>query len=256
MSYRQRWCTATLLALGLGMVSLRGEEAVAVAHRVHLVGDSTMTTYGARLHPRCGWGQMLAEKLGGRVDVLNRARPGRSSKSFRDQGHWEAVRAALAPGDYVVIQFGHNDAKSLDPERYTEPGTGYAEQLRAYVAETRGQGAEPILATSICRRSFDETGQWQATHGDYPAAMRRVAAEMNVPLVDLQAKTRTLLEELGPERSLLIYLHIVPGAYASHPEGASDDTHLSEMGAKKIAALFVEGLRELNHPLITPPAVE
>ena len=238
-----------LLAILAGGAASTGKAADATPPRVYLIGDSTMSTYGEKRFPRRGWGQMLAIFLTDQVVVNNHARSGRSSKSFRDEGHWEKVRQALRPGDSVVIQFGHNDAKAQDPNRYTQPWESYREQLRQYVTETRAQGAKPILATSICRRRFDEAGHWQATHGDYPAAMRQVAAEMDVPLVDLQAKTRTLLEDLGPARSLLLYMHVVAGAYPNYLREVNDDTHLSDMGAHKVAALFVEGLRELHHPL-------
>src|SRR5262245_43806377 len=166
-----------------------------------LAGDSTMADKPDLGLPERGWGQAFRALVLPPLHLDNRAVNGRSTKSFRDLGHWQALLDALRPGDFVLIQFGHNDGKKADPTRYTEPQGEYRSNLLRYVRETRERGARPLLATSVVRRKWSPTGELVDTHGEYPVVVRAVAAEQRVPLLELQGATRELLLSLGPEGS-------------------------------------------------------
>lgn len=159
------------------------------------------------------------------------------------------MRQQLAPGDYVFIQFGHNDAKAADPKRYTNPYTGYRRNLSQFVREARARGAMPILLSSIVRRNFNEAGTLEDTHGAYPLVMRAVAQEMNVPFIDLQLKSEDLVVARGAEESKRLYLWLAPGETEMYPEGKQDNTHFTLAGARAMAALAVAALREAQSPL-------
>lgn len=209
-----------------------------------LVGDSTMADQPEHKYPEHGWGQMLPEFLKTEIQLQNHAMNGRSTKSFRDEGRWQAVMDQLGAGDLVVIGFGHNDQKSQDPSRYAEPWTDYRANLTRYINEARSKGAEVILVTSIRRRHFDERGTLQETLGDYPAVARQVAKDLSVPLVDLNQLTAEWLIEAGPTASQQLYMHAAPGQYANlPPEGKQDNTHLQFEGARQVAGLFVADVK-------------
>src|SRR5262249_27800394 len=148
--------------------------------------------------PERGWGQLLPIYFKPPVRILNLAMNGRSSKSFRAEGLWQPALEHMRPGDYVVIQFGHNDEKEEDPSRFSGPFTSFKENLERYVREVREKQGKPILATPIVRRAFQPDGSLRDTHGDYVAAVRRVAAEQAVPLLDLERKSAELIRSLGP----------------------------------------------------------
>ncbi|MFT3753125.1 MAG: rhamnogalacturonan acetylesterase [Paludibacter sp.] len=165
---------------------------------VFMIGDSTMANKVEKAFPENGWGMALGELLQSNALVHNVAQNGRSSKSFIAEGRWDSVRNKLAKGDFVIIQFGHNDSKP-DSTRRTDPQTTYKENLRRFITETRAKGGNPILCTSIVRRSFGKDGKLTDTHGGYPQAMREVAHELNVPLVDLQKLTEEAVNKRGEE---------------------------------------------------------
>ena len=187
-----------------------------------------------------GWGQMLPSYLDSRYVVVdNHALNGRSSKSFRDEGHWQPVYDKIKKGDYVFIQFGHNDQKPKE-DRHTDPGTTYNENLRRYINETREKGGIPVLLTSMVRRKFDENGKLIETHGDYLQAVRDVAAEMNVVLIDHNISSKQLVESMGPEDSKKLYMWVEKDTNLALPNGREDDTHLRALGAKKMANLILD----------------
>ena len=203
-----------------------------------LIGDSTMADKPfIDGNPERGWGQVfpLYLKDGNRVE--NHAVNGRSSKSFRNEGKWDVVLNRMKPGDYVIIQFGHNDQKIKDSSRYTDPNIEYRANLTRYIEDVRKWKGYPILATSIVRRRFDEKGQFYESHGEYPGVVREVANANNVPLLDLQASTKELLIDYGPENSKKLFLFINPNEYPSLPNGREDNTHLSSVGAFRICDL-------------------
>ena len=190
------------------LVLLAGFTAFAQTNlvTVHMIGDSTMANKPViPANPERGWGQMLHMYFNESVRVLNYAQNGRSSKSFINEGRWENVRTALKPGDFVVIQFGHNDEKTNDVSRGTAPFGEFSENLKRFIRESREKQATPILATPVARRKFDETGRLTNTHGVYPEAVRKVAAAENVPLLDLTVGTEKLLQQLGPESSKRLF---------------------------------------------------
>jgi DNA sulfur modification protein DndE len=216
---------------------------------IFMVGDSTMADKPPDL-PEFGWGQALPRFFTDPAMIHNHAVNGRSSKSFIDEGRWQKVLDELMPGDFVIIQFSHNDEKNEDPKRYTDPATTFPENLRRFVREARAKGAFPILATPVCRRKFDAAGKLVNTHGAYPDALRAVAMAEKVPLLDLQAATAAWLEHEGNESSKKFFMWIEPGKYPKLPKGSQDDTHFVELGAAHVASLAVEQMRELKLPLV------
>lgn len=213
---------------------------------VYLIGDSTMADKPVDDNPERGWGQVFQEFFTENVHIHNHARNGRSTKSFIDQGLWQQVLDSLDTGDYVMIQFGHNDQKIKDSTRYTEASGDYRTNLIRYVNETRSKGAIPVLLTPLVRRRFDAQGKFYDTHGAYPQAVRDVAHEMNVALVDAHQLSMNLVQQLGEEDSKEIYLWVEPGQYKRFPEGKQDNTHFSEYGAQEIATLISEDLKNLD----------
>jgi lysophospholipase L1-like esterase len=215
---------------------------------IFMVGDSTMADKDPKAEPERGWGQALPALFDDTVKVSNHAVNGRSSKSFINEGRWQIVLDSLQSGDYVIIQFGHNDQKP-DEARHTDPYTTYKSNLEKYITDARAKGAFPLLCTSIVRRKFDEVGALVDTHGGYPDAVRQAATEFKIPLLDLQLKTKILVSELGPDKSKSLFLYAPPGAYANRPGGVQDDTHLNPEGAAAVARMVVEEMKALKLPL-------
>lgn len=218
---------------------------------IHSIGDSTMADKKPEGYPETGWCQAFPRYVAKQVTVRNHAVNGRSTKSFISEGRWRQVVDSLRQGDYVFIQFGHNDQKIQDSTRYAAPYTDYKANLERFVSESRTKGAIPVLFTSIVRRKFDETGKLTDTHGDYPGVVRQVAQERQVPLVDLQQLTQELVEKAGPEESKKYYLWTTPDE--KFPEGRKDDTHLNQEGARAVAWLAAKELRKLKIPVVNKP---
>jgi len=215
------------------------------AINLHLVGDSTVADQPDDGYPYAGWGQMLPHLLKHDVIVANHAVSGRSSRSYVGEGKWDEALRRIKPDDFVFIQFGHNDQKT-DEWRHTDPETTYVQFLRKYIEDSEAIGARPVLVTSVQRRYFEAGGKLRDTHGPYLEAVRRLAAERGVPLIDLAEKSKRLIEELGPEGSQALFMHGAPGEFANFPGGVADDTHFQEQGAAKIAKLIAEGIREAD----------
>ena len=213
---------------------------------VYLVGDSTMADKPLNDNPERGWGQILPQYFDGEIVIKNHAVNGRSTKSFIDEGRWDAVLKELKAGDWVFIQFGHNDQKSEDPKRYAAPNTDYRNNLARFVNQSRAKNARVLLITPVMRRRFEGNGKFVDTHGEYPAAVKSVAKELNVPLFDLHRKSQIVIERHGVEGSKKIFLHFGANYFAQIKEAKKDDTHFSEYGASVMASLVSEGLRELN----------
>ncbi|MEV4074032.1 rhamnogalacturonan acetylesterase [Nonomuraea fuscirosea] len=199
-----------------------------------LAGDSTVASCPAHEAPMSGWGAQLGAYVG--VPVRNFAKGGATTASHRAEGLWAALVREIAPGDVVVLQFGHNDQK--------EPELPYRDNLRAFVGEARAAGALAVLCTPVQRRRFDGA-RLVPTHGGYPDQVRALAAAGGVPLIDLTAATTELYERLGPEGSKALFTHFPPGAHPLYPEGVADDTHFCFRGADEVAAIVAERLKEL-----------
>lgn len=238
---KKKFALAILILLGCYSMAKAPEKEITV----YLIGDSTCATKTDSARPETGWGEKLGAHFRQGVSVDNRALNGRSTKSFRDQGHWDKILETLKPGDFVFIQFGHNDQKENKPEVYSDPKT-FCLNLKRYIDETRAKGATPVLLTSIVRRKFDENGRLINTLADYTAATRQTAEETHTPLIDMDEKTRALIQEMGPEASKSIYLWVSKNDYPNLKTDKKDDTHLCVAGAEKYASLVAKGIRELN----------
>jgi lysophospholipase L1-like esterase len=205
---------------------------------VYLAGDSTVTDQPGE--PWAAWGQMLTRFFPAGVAIANHAESGLSLASFRNSNRLEKILSTLKPGDYVFIQFGHNDMK--EKGEGVGPFTTYAADLRSYVEAIRAKSGKPVLVTSMYRRRFDQ-GRLVDTLGDYPAAVRQVSKEKKVPLIDLHEMSRRLITALGPEQSKLAFVHFPAGAYPGQDKDVKDDTHFSAYGAYSLARCIVEGVR-------------
>ena len=230
------------LCLILLATAVRSHAEDAEPHRVTLfmAGDSTMATQALiPATPARGWGQMLQPYFTDNVRVLNLAASGNSTKSFRDGKRWQPILDQLQAGDFVIIQFGHNDSKP-DEARHTEPFGTFKENLERFVKEVRDHKGTPILATSVVRNVFETDGTLRDTHGDYVVAARKVAEEQHVLLLDMNQKSGQLLLKLGPEKSKKLFNNLEPGEYDKYPDGFKDGTHFNALGACRMCDLAVE----------------
>lgn len=213
--------------------------------KIFIAGDSTAATKVPDRKPETGWGERIPEFFTGQAEFLNFAVNGRSSKSFIDEGILQKIAESIQAGDYLFVEFGHNDEKPNE-ELYTEPFTTYKTYLTKYIEVARNAGAHPLLLTSIHRRNFDEKGMIKDSHGDFLIAVRELAAELNVPIIDMSEKSKRLFEQAGIEKTKEIFLWVKPGESPNYPDGVEDNTHFSVYGAKEIARLVVEGIQELQ----------
>ena len=227
---------------GSGFCVLNGHRPT-----VFLIGDSTMATFSARYAPMTGWGHEFHSFFTDAITIDNRAVAGKSSRSFIEEGKWARVLSDVQEGDYVLIQFGHNDQKR--DHRYSDPYTAYQKFLTQYVRETRQRGGIPVLVTPVARRRFDRRGALLDTHGDYPPAMRELASELTVPLIDLHRQSSVYFEQLGEESTKEVFLWLAPGEEQNYPRGVEDNTHFSKHGAQEVGKLVVAELKDLDIPL-------
>lgn len=210
---------------------------------IYLSGDSTCAIKMAEKRPETGWGEMFEKFFQeGKVKIDNRAMNGRSTKTFLSEGRWQAIIDALKAGDYVFIQFGHNDEAKEKQERYTPPEE-FGKNLIRFVEEVRAKKANPVLLTPVMRRRFDKDGKFYDTHGEYPDITRSVAKDLNVPLLDLHKKTETLLIKYGAEESKKLFLILKEGESPNYPKGLDDNTHFNPRGAEEVAKLVVEEIQ-------------
>ena len=196
-------------------------------------------------NPEHGWGQLFPRFFTDPTMIVNYAANGKSTRSFIAEGRWQKLVDALQPGDWVIIQFAHNDEK-IFPNARGE----FQENLRGFVADVRAKGANPLLATPCARRAWDETGHLINSHGDYPEALRAVAVETKVPLLELNQLTTGLEQGHGIEGSKLLHLWIPAGVYSRQAAAYEDNTHYSAYGAERVAALAVQEIIRLKLPLV------
>jgi len=240
-----------ILIVSIGLIALtclafKSSDKV----NVWMIGDSTMANKNPDKAPETGWGMVMNEFVTGEATVHNHAVNGSSSKSFLDEGRWTAVYDSIQPGDYVIIQFGHNDEKPSE-KLHTDPSTSYRQLLKKYITETRAKGANPIICSSIVRRHFDGKGKLKDTQGAYINAAREIALETKTPYIDMEAKTRKLVAKLGPEKSKSIYLYCKQGEFPNRKNGVQDSTHLNAFGARQVAGLFVKEVKKQKLKLST-----
>ena len=242
------------------VLTRQAERTEGAEPTVWITGDSTVQSYAADYAPQAGWGQMIGRFLDDGVTVENKAIGGRSSKNFISQGRLDEVLRTIRPGDYLFVQFGHNDNSYGVDDRFAAPGD-YAEYLRTYVDGARQRGAVPVLVSPVSRRSFDAaTGEANVSFPAYVDAVKALAAETETPVVDLSASSRAYLTEIGAEAAKSVFLHVPAGVYPGRPTGTADDTHFQDYGAIQMARLVATGVAELDIPLagnvaaVEPPA--
>lgn len=210
-------------------------------------GDSTVQTNDYTTYPQTGIGQVFSLFLKENCRVENHAKNGRSTKSFIREGRLRDIEARIGQGDFLFIQFGHNDEKQEDPARYTEPFSTFIENLERFIRAAREHGAHPVLITPLERRRFDPAGILEPSlHMDYVAGMKQAAERNQVPLVDLFSMSRNELNRAGEQESRKWYVFFPEGTYREHPEASCDNTHLRYEGAVLYGSLIAEGLRRMG----------
>ncbi len=210
---------------------------------VYLAGDSTAANKTADKRPETGWGEMLQQYFDpAKVKIVNEALNGRSTKSFIDEGRWQKIVDSLRKGDYIFIQFGHNDEKKDKPAVYASPDD-YKANLVKFIRETKAKGATPVLMTPVSRRKF-ENDVLVKTHGEYPDAVKSVGKAENVAVIDMESKSAAVLARYGKDDSAKLFLKLKPGENPNYPKGVDDNTHFNPKGAEEMAKLAVAGIRE------------
>ncbi len=203
--------------------------------RIFYIGDSTVQFNKIDTYPQTGMSQALERYTAKDVTVCHHGKNGRSSKSFLDEGRFGPVMQEMGPGDFLFIQFGHNDEKQADPNRYAAADGAYRDNLRCFIRCAREKGAKPVLITPIARRLFDEDGRFMpGSHGAYPDAVRAVGREEDVPVADLTALTESFLAQLGDEPSKPLFVW------------PKDNTHLKPEGAVKMAGFLCQELQRFG----------
>lgn len=249
------------------LFSCQQKEKEAVV--IYLIGDSTMADYADNYdqgkdyyetrYPVTGWGQVFQEEFAGAdlsqfshlfnadsVLIDDRARGGRSTRTFFQEGRWRKVYQDLKVGDLVMMQFGHNDMAENKTERYVNI-EGYKEFLRLYVSQTRDKGALPIILSPVCRNYPWEDGQLQNVHGAYPDAALEVAEELKVLFIDLNQLSMDAFSAKGKDYvSQNYFMNLPAGKYQAYPDGQSDNTHFQPEGAKTVAKLVFDAMKTLN----------
>jgi lysophospholipase L1-like esterase len=236
-------------ALALALLAL-GVPALATPApmQVFIASDSTAAEYSPEQYPQLGWGMVLKCAFSDDVVVRDYAQGGRSSKSFITEGFFTQIENEIHAGDTLLIQFGHNDSKD-DPARFTAPDGDYKTWLSRYIDMAHAKGAQPVLITPVTRRKF-ENGLLVDTHAPYAKAMRELAAATRTPLIDLTADSMRWISALGDEASKRLFLVYTPADHiARFPDGNTDNTHFSEIGARHVAELVAQRLAQLKLPV-------
>lgn len=216
-----------------------------MSHTLFIAGDSTAALKGAAEKPMTGWGEYLQGFFQSSIRVDNRAINGRSTKSFLAEGRLADIERDFGAGDYLFIQFGHNDGKIEDPSRYADPQQEYRLNLQRFIGCARKQGGMPVLLTSVSRRRFLEDGTLDPyAVGEYPSAMREVASETGTPLLDIYTASQQLYQSLGTDESKRLFMHLPEGEHPNYPSGIIDDTHFSDEGARQIARLVALAIQQ------------
>lgn len=233
-----------LLSLILLMLTLSAYAPTDVI-TVYLLGDSTMSDKETQAYPETGWGMPFRYFFDETVVVENHARNGRSTRTFISEGRWQAVADRLNAGDYLFIQFGHNDESKEKTDRYTSP-EDYKKNLTRFINESRAKGAIPVLLTPVARRRFDEQGNVRESHPEYSPLVIEVGKQLNVPLIDLDKRSQALYQQFGKDNARLLFLQLKPGEHPNYPDGKDDNTHFNELGARLIAQIVLEEIRNLK----------
>ncbi|WP_335986345.1 RICIN domain-containing protein [Glycomyces sp. MUSA5-2] len=217
---------------------------------IYIASDSTAQTYNSSVYPMTGWGQKLGGWMDANTRIANHAIGGRSSRSFIEQGRLTTILDAIQPGDYLFVQFGHNDADSSKPERYTSPADFKMYLRDHYMAGATAKGAIPVLLTPVNRLDYNSSGQFNESFATYAAKVRELVSETGVSFIDLGARSRAYLNAITPDRARTqVFMHLAAGAYPAYPDGLADSTHFQEYGANQMARLVSEGAKALSRPI-------
>ena len=210
--------------------------------KIFMAGDSTMSIKETKFYPETGWGMPFVHFWDSSLTVVNKSKNGRSTKSFRAEGLWQEIMTGLSEGDFVIIQFGHNDEAKEKVERYTT-AEEFSANLERYITEVRAKKATPILLTPVARRKFDSTGQLVDTHLQYSELVRKVAQKTQVDFLDIDKASQDLYRQFGVENSKWLFLQLAPGEHPNYPNGKVDNTHFNELGARLVAQLVLKELK-------------
>lgn len=217
--------------------------------QLFMAGDSTMSIKEVKDYPETGWGMPFSIFFNDSIVVKNRAKNGRSTRTFISEGLWAGIINELNKGDFVIIQFGHNDQSKHKVDRYTTPEQ-YKQNLVNFIAEVRAKQAQPLLMTPVTRRNFDEKGQIKDSHPIYADIVRDVAKQTEVDFIDMERVTQQYFQKLGGINSRLRFMHIAPNLHPNYPMGVEDNTHFNELGAREVAQLVLIEMKKINHPLV------
>lgn len=221
---------------------------------IWMAGDSTMSIKEVKAFPETGWGMPFVHFFDSSIKVENIAKNGRSTKTFISENLWKKIIDGVREGDYVFIQFGHNDESKSKQERYTTPGEYKANLLR-FINETKAAKATPVLLTPVSRRKFNSEGKAIETHAEYSRLVREVAEKEKVIFIDLDKLSMDLYQKLGEEHSGLLFLQLAPGEHPNYPDGKVDNTHFNELGARLIAQIVLAEIK-LKIPELTERIVK
>ncbi|MCW3092624.1 MAG: rhamnogalacturonan acetylesterase [Ferruginibacter sp.] len=215
--------------------------------KVYLIGDSTMCNYEISRAPLTGWGMPFTYFFDSTVVIDNRAKGGRSTRTFISENRWQPIADSLQEGDYVLIQFGHNDEAKEEKykDRYT-PVPDYRTNLVKFINETRNKKAIPVLITPVTRMRFDKDGKIEETHKEYSAAVLEIGNQYHTPVIDLDGRSRELLQQFGPLYSKMLFMQLDSLEHPNYPTGQKDNTHFNELGARRIAELVLSEIRALK----------
>jgi lysophospholipase L1-like esterase len=230
----------------MGFVTLALSSTSASAQRVLVAGDSTASSYPQARAPQAGWGQVLGYFLDDDVELLNRAVSGRSTKSYIDEGKWDALVAELQPGDVVLISFGHNDSRDDAPERYTRPDGAFRDNLARFARDVTEKGGTPVIVSSAARRLWEGPAMVE-THGLYALNAKLAAEEIGAAFIDLANLSLAYFEQIGREGTKNDFLWLSPeNGNARFPDGVEDNTHFTALGACGVAYVIAQSLAQIE----------
>ena len=214
---------------------------------IWLIGDSTMCPYEPNRAPLTGWGMPFANFFDSSVNIQNKAKGGRSTRTFLSENRWQPIVDSLHEGDYVFMQFGHNDEAKEEKykDRYTSV-PDYKTNLVKFIQESIGKKAIPILITPVTRMKFSKQGNIEETHKEYSAAVWEVSKQYNIPVIDLDKLSRDLLQKFGRENSKLLFMQLDSLQHPNYPAGQKDNTHFNEYGARRMAQIVLMEIKNLK----------
>jgi lysophospholipase L1-like esterase len=208
---------------------------------IFIAGDSTASIKETKALPETGWGMPFVYFWDTSTAVINKAKNGRSTSSFRNEGLWKQIIDSASEGDFIFIQFGHND--EVPTKKTATPPAEFKLNLKNYITDAKAKKCTPILLTPMARRKFNTQGNVEGTHDEYAQIIRVVSQEESVVLFDMDKLTQNLYQEMGVEKSKLLFLHLKPNEHPNYPEGKEDNTHFSELGARLVAQLVLQQIK-------------